>query len=151
MIFANNNGCGDIIENMSSKFKQERSDHMSFPSISERFDTHRNHSMGAQSIYFKDNPEITLDNAERDAKYMWSVRDPKGMQLYDNFYEEKVIDEYDYPLTYSDDFDYDNDNQYDLKFETGGAQKYSQHGMREPQLRGQFRGNIITLAQKEHW
>lgn len=142
MVFMRNTGCNSgSCENAANRFQQERSD----GTLNENFDTHRNHSMGAQSIYAETAPEITLNEAERDARYQWSVRNPMGMQLYDKFYEQKLLEEYQ---TYTDGYEYDNDNQYDLKFEIDDVQNYSQNGMREPQLRGSFRGNIITFAQK---
>jgi len=62
-----------------------------------------------------------------------------------------MIGEYDYATANGADINYDTDNQYDVKFETKGNQNFTQHGMREPQLRNSFRGNIVTLAQKQQW
>lgn len=147
LVFSQVSACGGGCANNTTQNMGTTSGVLS----TEKFDAHRNHAMGAKSIYKRTNPDVSLDEAERDARYEWSHRDIRGLNIYDKFYEEKVFGEYDKDQMYSKDYLHEQDGQHDLKFQTLDSFSYTQDGMREPQLRGHFRGNIITLAQKLEW
>jgi len=61
---------------------------------SEKFDTYNNHWRGAQQIYgMMAGQPMALRDAELLAQYNWSHRAPDGSQLYDAYYEGRILDE----------------------------------------------------------
>ena len=134
----------------------------------EYFDTYWNHSIGAQTLFAesKDPTEQDaakhLDTTETLAGYTWANRAPNGMQLYDHYYDQVLLDN---QMDGSDPTYYSRDLEstfLDSKFQTMNTKKgfdsaggdfshYDAAGMLDPNpLYTVFNGEYITLSQKSY-
>lgn len=132
----------------------------------EHFDTYWNHSMGAQALYAdsKDPDQQTaskhMKDAETLANYTWSQRQPNGMQLYDHYYDQVLLEN---GMDGSDPTYYERDLEssvLDSKFQTlntvkgydsaaGNFSHYTAAGMLDPNpLYTVYNGEYISLSQK---
>lgn len=145
----------------------------------ERFDVYNNHGHGAQTVYETSGipfmttiqrgtprADLDLEQARRLAKYTWSEADPRGLNVFDIYYEN-FVNQHKYAdqrrSTASDEIAYRDigddigiNNVYDTKFHVysgdqaiDGYTNYTITGMADPDpLYMQFNGENIVLNQK---
>jgi hypothetical protein len=100
-----------------------------FTTKTEGFDTYYNHDIGAYDVYNENtSPKwqtgfkpSNIEQANRYANYTWSERDPRGMTVYDQYYENYTLDmgganDNDREYAYRDIGAAGEDNVYDEKF-----------------------------------